>query len=199
MTDAVRSAWSPESPLSPTWGDAGTVGAWRAGYPDQESRGNIRPCVFLHNKCPSTRQSHLERAIRLSSARAERLRLYQRGHDESSTDSLSDGPWVSMHLNEAFLPRLRTTQGFLNSLSLVKHYIKHNNNSRPAPPPLPPILPLSLSNFLLWHFSSWSTSPKTPFICFLWRTHLHLLKRLTSHPGLLLLSVKQQRVVSRHS
>lgn len=137
MTDAVRSAWSPESPPSPTWGDAGTVGAWRAGYPDQESRGNIRPCVFLHNKCPSTRQSHLERAIRLSSARAERLRLYQRGHDESSTDSLSDGPWVSMHLNEAFLPRLRTTQGFLNSLSLVKHYIKHNNNSHPAPHPPP--------------------------------------------------------------
>lgn len=27
------------------------------------------------------------------------------------------GPWVSMHLNEAFLPLPRTTQGLLNSLS----------------------------------------------------------------------------------
>lgn len=62
-------------------------GGWRDGYPVQEHHGNIRRCcVFLHNKCPSTRQSHLKRAIRLSFSFAKRLRLYQWGHDEFSTD-----------------------------------------------------------------------------------------------------------------
>lgn len=87
MTDAGHSTWSPESTLSSAGGSGGTDGGWRDGYPVQEHRGNIRRCcVFLHNKCPSTRQSHLKRAIRLSFSFAKRLRLYQWGHDEFSTD-----------------------------------------------------------------------------------------------------------------
>lgn len=62
------------------------------------------------------------------------------------------GPRVSLHLNEPSLP---STQGFLNSLSLVKHYIKHNNNNSPSSLFTPPyrFLPSSLSHFPHWHFT----------------------------------------------
>lgn len=79
-----------------------------------------------------------------------------RGWDFISTSMMNSqqtptpyGPWVSMHLNEPFLPLPHTTQGFLNSLSLVKHYIKHNNNSHPSPPSSPPF-----STFFFKSFSS---------------------------------------------
>ncbi len=92
------------------------------------------------------------------------------------------GPWVSMHLNEPSLPLPRTTQGFLNSLSLVKHYIKHNNNSHPSPPssPSPPFSTSffksfsSLTFFFLVHITKdsfhllfmmdSSTSFKAPYV-----------------------------------
>lgn len=110
------------------------------------------------------------------------------------------GPWVSMHLNEPSLPLPRSTQGFLNSLSLVKHYIKHNNNSRPSPPSSPP--PSLFYLYVIFFsdiFLTWSTSPKTPFICFSWWTHLPFFKAPNATWSLLLLSIKPQRVVSHHS
>lgn len=65
------------------------------------------------------------------------------------------GPWVSMHLNEPSLPLPRTTQGFLNSLSLLSSTTSNTITTAILallhPHPLP-FLPLSLSHFLLWHF-----------------------------------------------
>lgn len=188
-------AWSPESTPPSTWRHDGTDGgmAIRSKRTAVISVGVVY--FYITSVHPRGNLTSRERSV----SPFPLLRgwgFISEAMMNSQQTFAPYGPWVSMHLNEAFPPRLHTTQGFLNSLSLVKHYIKHNNNSRPAPLP---ILPLSLSNFLLWHFSSWSTSPKTPFICFLWRTHLHFLKRLTSHSGLLPLSVKQHRVVSRHS
>lgn len=137
MTDAVHSAWSPESTLPSTWGNGGTDGAWRDGYPDQESRGNIRRCcVFLHNKCPSTRQSHLKRAIRLSFPFAKRLRLYQWGHDEFSTDIHSVWAQSEHAFKWSLLPLLRTTQGFLNSLSLLSSSTSNTITTAVLPPSL---------------------------------------------------------------
>lgn len=77
------------------------------------------------------------------------------------------GLWVSMHLNEPSLPLPHTTQGFLNSLlsSTTSNTTTTAVLALLHPHPLP-FLRLSLSHFLHWHFSSWSTSPKTPFIRF---------------------------------
>lgn len=173
--DPQRALW-----LQP-WGDGGTDGGWREGYPVQESHGNIRQCcVFLHNKCPSMRQSHLKRAIRLSFSFAKRLRLYQRGHDEFSTDIHS--VWaLSEHAFKWSLSASASYYTRISKLSLLSSTTSNTITTAVLAPlhhPLP-ILPLSLSNFLLWHFSSWSTSPKTPFICSLWWTHLHFFSYIT--------------------
>lgn len=128
-------AWAPESTLSSTWGNGGTDGVWRDGYPVQESRSNIhRCCVFLHNKCPSTRQSHLKRAIRLSFPSAKRLRLYQWGHDEFSTDIHS----VWALTEHAFKWSLSASASYytrISKLSLLSSTTSNTITTAVLPPP----------------------------------------------------------------
>lgn len=139
MTDAVHGAWSPESTLSSTWGNSGTDGAWRDGYTLSNRAVAISVGVvyfYITSVHPWGNLTSRERSV----SPFPLLRgwgFISEAMMNSQQTCTPYGSWVSMHLNEAFLPLLHTTQGFLNSLSLVKHYIKHNNNSRPAHPPSP--------------------------------------------------------------
>lgn len=184
--------------------DGGMDGGWRDDNPVRKCHGNIRQCcVFLHNKCPSTRQSHLKRVICLSSPLAKRLRLYQWGHDEFSADTHS--VWaLSEH---AFKWTLSSSASYYTRISKLSLLSSTTSNTITTTVlallhPLPSIFYLLLYVIFSSDISlSWSTSPKTSFICYSWWTDLHFffLKHLTSYPSLLLLSIKPQRVWSHHS
>lgn len=115
--NAVHSAWSPESTLTLTWGNSETDGGWRDGYPVQENHGNIRGVVYFYitSVHPWGNLTSRERSV----SPFPLLRgwgFISEAMMNSQQTSTPYGPWVSMHLNEAFLPLPRTTQGFLNSL-----------------------------------------------------------------------------------
>lgn len=116
--------------IQPGWMDG-----WRDDEPVRKCRGNIRQCcVFLHNKCPSTRQSHLKRVICLSFPLAKGLRLYQQGHDEFSADTHS--VWaLSEH---AFKWTLSSSASFYTRISKLSLLSSTTSNTiTTAPPPLP--------------------------------------------------------------
>lgn len=97
----------------------GADGGWRDDYPAQKSGGNIRQCcVFLLNKCPSTRQSQLEWEWSVSPFPLLRgWGFISKAMMNSQQTPTPYGPWVSMHLNEPSLPLPHATRAFLNSLS----------------------------------------------------------------------------------
>lgn len=203
ITDAVRGIWPSEGTLYSHWGNDGMDG-WMVdgGMTIQSKRAMVISVsvvyFYITSVHPRGNLTSRERSV----ATFPLLRgwgFIREAMMNSQQTPTPYGPWVSMHLNEPSLPLPHTTQGFLNSL-----LSSTTSNTTTAvlallhPHPLP-FLRLSLSHFLLWHFSSWST--KTPFISFSWWTHLHFFfsKHLTSYPSLLLLSIKLQSVVSRHS
>lgn len=131
-------------------------GGCRDDKPVRKCRGNIRQlCVFLHNKCPSTRQSHLKRVICLSFPLAKGLRLYQQRHDEFSADTHS--VWaLSEH---AFKWTLSSSASFYTRISKLSLLSSTTSNTITTAVlallhPLPfRSYRFSLSHFLLWHFS----------------------------------------------
>lgn len=210
ITDAVCGVWSLESSSYPTWGKwwNGWLAGWRmedGGMTNQsESAGVISvSVVYFYITSVHPRGNLTSREWSVSPFPSLRgSGFISKAMMNSQQTPTPYGPWVSMHLNEPSLPLPHTTQGFLNSLSLVKHYIKHNNNSRPSPPssPHPPFSTSffksfsSLTFFFLVHITKGSFH-----LLFMMDSSTSFLKHLTSHPSLLPLSIKPQRVVRHHS
>lgn len=121
---------------------------------NQSESSNIRQCcVFLHNKCPSTRQSHLKRVICLSFPLAKRLGLYQRGRDEFSADTHS--VWaLSEHAFKWTLSSFASYYTRISKLSLLSSTTSNTITTAVLAHLHPlPFQSFSLSHFLLWHFS----------------------------------------------
>lgn len=171
ITDAVCSIWFPESTLSSTWGNGGMDG-WMVdgGMAIQSKRAMVISVSVVYFYITSVHPRGNLTSREWSVSPFPLLRgwgFISKAMMNSQQTPTPYGPWVSMHLNEPSLPLPHTTQGFLNSLlsSTTSNTITTAVIALLHPHSLP-FLPISLSHFLLWHFSSWSTSPKTPFICF---------------------------------